>query len=386
MSKTKLAILVAVLAVVVPLTASAGIETVRKDCNSMSSWYECRDIRTAPPLVQDGYNIIHNTPTTLGPSGNVKGADGRPIVFGSYSCDSCHFDGGQVPGGIPFFQVRDKYSEPGTYWPAGDRKRLMRERINWCLVSCANGQFLPEDSYSMDAMVAYMEWVAEGITDPAMLGHEGYKNIPGHDLPAMPLTMKANVTNGRQIYQNRCDECHGDRGPGQGRYDEGANRARVPALWGANGASYTKGAQGMHTVPQLSTLIKKFMPLGEANLTDQQALDVSGYINTQPRDSGFFTEKYFGPSVNFDGTVNDGMDDTTGVPNIYTKPSYFAVGVDMMDASGKMRPDGTRVDPYTGEQDPFPASQWLLGPWQPIADHLTAKKNAWLATHPVPAP
>lgn len=340
--------IIALALILSPLAATAGTETVRKDCAAMSSWYECRDIQDADQIVQDGYNFIHNTPVTLGPWGYVKGADGKPIVNGALSCDSCHFDGGQVPGGIPFFQVRDKYSTP-VYWRAGNKERLVAERINWCLVSCANGQFLPEDSYEMQAMIAYMNWVADGIQDPSMVGGSNYKNIPGHDLPLVnpgALSMKADVAKGRSVYMNRCDECHGDRGPGRGRYDEGEPRARVPALWGSN-VSFTKGAQGMYTAPLLATLIKRFMPLGEANLTDQQALDVAGYIDAQPHDMGYATEQFFG-----------GIDPESGtIPNYLFKVSYWPIGVP------------TPNDPFTFEQR-------LLGPWQPIEDWQAEQRAA----------
>lgn len=364
MKKMIFSILILVLGLAMtPLTASAKEERVLKDCSAMSSWYECRDISTADQMVQDGYNFIHNTPVTLGPWGYVKGENGQPIINGALSCDSCHFDGGQVSGGIPFFQVRDKYSADGTYWRGGNKNRLTAERINWCLVSCANGQFLPEESYAMQAMVAYMDWVADGIVDPNMIGKENYHNIPGHDLPLVnptALSMKANATNGRSIYYNRCDECHGDRGPGQGRYDAGEPRARVPALWGSK-VSFTKGAQGLYTPPLLATLIKRFMPLGNANLTDQQALDVAGYIDTQPHDTGYMTTEFFG-----------GVDPVSGtIPNYLYKPSYFPIGVPIPN-------------------DPFTFTQRLLGPWQPIEDWQAAQRAAgnfpavpdWSAPYP----
>jgi thiosulfate dehydrogenase len=355
--KLTLSALLMAMALAIPLSAMAKEETVDRNCASMSDWYECRDIKTAPPLAQEGYELIHNTPITLGPSGYIKGADGKPIINGTYSCDSCHFGGGEIPGGIPFFQVRDKYAGEGYWWPAGNKLRKIRERINWCLVSCANGQFLPEDHPAMDAMVAYMEWLADGIQDPSMLGKEGWKNIPGHDMPLVSpgaLKLSANAARGEQIYWESCDECHGDRGPGRGRYDEGEPRARVPALWGAG--AFTKGAQGMHTVPQLAFLIKGFMPLGETGLSVQEALDVSGFINTMPRDMGYFTIDYF----------REGTDPKTGVPNYLLKPSFFAVGAEIPN-------------------DPFSYEQRLLGPWQPIEDWQAAERAKWLAENPAPA-
>lgn len=336
-----------------PASEVGAKDMVKADCESMAQWYECRDIEDAPLLAQEGYNMIENTPVTLGPWGDFKGEDGEPIIKTTLSCTSCHFGGGQVPGGMPFFQVRDKYAPPGQYWRAGNKKREIAERINWCLVSCANGQFLPEDSYPMQAMIAYMEWLADGIKDPVMVGPDGWMNIPGHDLPLVSppaLELSADVTAGQRIYEMRCDKCHGIQGPGQGRYEPYEQRARVPALWGSN--SYTKGAQGMYTVPLLAHLVKMFMPLGKADLKAQEAIDVAGYINSQKRDMGYATETFFG-----------GDDPETGVPNAFFKPSYFPVGV-----------------PVPG--DPFSFTQRLLGPWQPIEDWQAEQRQLWTDGNP----
>jgi thiosulfate dehydrogenase len=193
----------------IPNGAYAKTVSVQPNCDAMADWYECRDVNQASLLVQDGYNMIHNTPTTLGPWGDYKGPDGGPVIKTTLSCDSRHFAGGQAPGGIPFFQVRDKYAPPCQYWRAVNHKRLIAERINWCMVSCANGQMVDENSYEMQAMIAYIGWVAEGITDPNMLAlPDGWKNIPGHDLPLVnkgALSMTSDPVAGKQIYELRCD-------------------------------------------------------------------------------------------------------------------------------------------------------------------------------------
>jgi thiosulfate dehydrogenase len=179
-----------------------------------------------------------------------------------------------------------------------------------------------------------------------MLGPTGWKNIPGHDLPLVnpdALSMTADDMAGQAIYDMRCDKCHGDQGPGQGRYEPVEPRARVPALWGGN--SFTKGAQGMYTAPLLAHLIKKFMPLGDADLTDQEALDVAGYVVSQPHDMGYFTDQYWG-----------GLDPVSGtIPNYLFKPSYFPTGLEIPN-------------------DPFTFEQRLLGPWQPIEDWQAAER------------
>jgi hypothetical protein len=101
----------------------------------------------------------------------------------------------------------------------------------------------------------------------------------------------------------------------------------------------------MYTAPLLAHLIKKFMPLGDADLTDQEALDAAGYIVSQPHDMGYFTDQYWG-----------GVDPVSGtIPNYLFKPSYFPTGLEIPN-------------------DPFTFEQRLLGPWQPIEDWQAAQR------------
>ena len=85
-----------------------GHKLVEPDCDAMSSWFECRDIDTAPAQVQRGYEYMHNTSSTLGPFGNVKYPDGTPYATATTACSSCHFTGGHVPFGTPVYQSPSK--------------------------------------------------------------------------------------------------------------------------------------------------------------------------------------------------------------------------------------------------------------------------------------
>jgi cytochrome c len=125
-----------------PLHAKNRVDA---DPDTYEGWYDDRDIEDAPAQVQYGYELILHTPVTLGPDGYVKGTNGDPIVYSTLSCSSCHFDGGRVVEGIPFFQVRDKYAAPGKFWRPKNRVRQIEERIYWCVVNCAYGQMLEED-------------------------------------------------------------------------------------------------------------------------------------------------------------------------------------------------------------------------------------------------
>ena len=43
---------------------------------------------------------------------------------------------------------------------------------------------LDEDSLEMQAMMAYTNWLTDGIADPDLKDPEDWKNIPGHTLPS----------------------------------------------------------------------------------------------------------------------------------------------------------------------------------------------------------
>ena len=53
-----------------------------------------------------------------------------------------------------------------------------------------------------------------------------------------------------------------------------------PPLWGAD--SFNDGA-GMHRLLTAARFIKAKMPLGQPDLTDDQAFDVAAFINSKPR-------------------------------------------------------------------------------------------------------
>ena len=104
----------------------------------------------------------------------------------------------------------------------------------------------------------------------------------------------------------------------------------------------------MHAVPNVTRMIARWMPLGDADLSIQEAMDVASFINTKPRAMGPATETFF-----------DGDDPATGMPNNLFKPAFWAIGT-----------------PIPG--DPFPYEQRLLGPWIDIDVWQEEQRQAWL--------
>ncbi|MFN0245621.1 MAG: c-type cytochrome, partial [Kofleriaceae bacterium] len=238
----------------------------------MSTFYECRNIGSAPALVREGYEYVHHTSSTLGPDGTVKFPDGSPYAASSNACSSCHFSGGQVPFGMPFYQSPDKYASLPYFRPF-DYKRDLRDSVLDCFKNCmGNTQVPPKNGQVMNAITAYLEWIADGVTDPSLKG-PGWVNLPGHSwafFTADWMNMTANTTRGRTLYTNSCSSCHSKDGPGQGEYRAGESRPRTSALWGDR--SFTRGA-AMYSVPQLAFLVRAHMPFGKPDtLSEQQAL------------------------------------------------------------------------------------------------------------------
>jgi len=95
-----------------------------------------------------------------------------------------------------------------------------------------------------------------------------------------------------------------------------------PPLWGPNG--FNDGA-GMHRALTAAKFVKARMPLGNADLNDDDAFDVAAYLNSQPR------------------------------------PHRGGLERDYPDRAKK--PVDTPYGPYA---DPFPQEQHAFGPFVPI--------------------
>lgn len=316
---------------------------VEPDCDGMSPWYECRRIRDAPAAVRRGYEYIHHTSRTLGPDGRVRFADGTPYATTTTACSSCHFAGGQVPFGTPMYQSPAKYlSRP--YFRALNYNRDLEDSIIDCFRNCMNtAQTLSKDDPVMRDMVAYIAWLADGITDPAMQG-AGWVNLPGTGLPAVSASvaqMSGDPDRGAVLYEEECGACHSEDGPGLGEYRRGENRPRVPALWGPDG--YSRGA-AFYNSQNLAGYVREHMPFGDPlSLSSQDALDIAVYVNDQSRPDGMADQMFC-------------HIDSDGIPAALRKPAAWLVGCT-----------------YPGE--PFSDEEILYGPWQPIS----AWRNAEIA-------
>jgi thiosulfate dehydrogenase len=273
----------------------------------------------AKDTVLYGRRLFTETYSIVGPE--VRDASMR-YAGNNLSCQSCHLKGGAQKFAIPMIGV---YGVFPLYIGREDEVRTLEERIEGCMERSMNGRVLPIGGKEMKALVAYIQFLSTGVPVGKSLDGRGSPNLP-------LLTRAADPKHGAQVYEKNCSLCHQTDGQGQRKGPSGDAKGYLyPPLWGPD--SFNDGA-GMHRVLTAARFIKARMPLGEANLTDDQAFDVAAFINVQPRPS---------------------------MPNLER---------DYPDRSTKPVDNG-----YGPFADPFSLEQHQLGPFGPIEAFYRAKKK-----------
>lgn len=211
----------------------------------------------APADIKDavilGFNILTET-----------GKYASPYVGNKLSCSNCHFKAGITEGGkngglslvgvgatYPKFRKRQDYAVD------------LVTRTNDCFKRSMNGQPLPEESKEMTAIVTYYQWISKGLPI--------YAEIPWLNLLPLQNTHTPDKATGGQLYAAKCAACHGGDGEGTGA---------APPLWGND--SFNDGA-GMHKPATMASFAHLNMPLGNPDLSVEEALDVAEYVTAQPR-------------------------------------------------------------------------------------------------------
>jgi thiosulfate dehydrogenase len=319
--------IVAVLAVM-NLTSSGGVRAADVPQINLTEWTP-PDIATVGDdafgkLVKYGYALMTDTANQIGPA--VSDPAMR-YSGNNLTCQNCHLKAGAQPYAMPivgvwgqFPQYRGREGEIGT----------LEERINGCMERSMNGRVLPLAGREMKAFLAFSKWASTGIPDGAKLVGAGALNVkePGR---------AADLNHGQQVYAQVCAACHGMDGLGQ-RAATG-HGYQFPPVWGPD--SYNNGA-GMARLLGAAAFVKHNMPFGttyaKPALSDEDAYDVAGYINSAERPQRANLDKDF--------------------PNRLQKP---------VDA------------PYGPYADDFSPAQHKLGPFDPIrakVKELTAQAAA----------
>lgn len=269
-----------------------------------------------------GYLLISESPKWMGPQ--VLDSSHK-FAGNNLSCQSCHLEGGTKPGAASWVGITKRFPQ---FSGRSGKDITLADRVNGCMQRSMNGKALPEDSKQMKAILAYMEWLSDGLPEDQQEFYKGFTSVEIPDFATDPLKGKA-------LYMQECSQCHGEEGQGQLRADARAGY-QYPPLWGED--SYNHGA-GMHRVLTAAQFIKANMPFGvsskeQPKLSDEEALHIAAFINSHAR------------------------------------PEKAEADKDFPDRS--LKPLSTPYGPYA---DSFSAEQHKYGPFLPIQAYYQEKYN-----------
>lgn len=185
-------------------------------------------------------------------------------VGNELSCLSCHGDGG-LNQNSPMVGVTKKFpmERRGDY-------TTIEDRINGCFIRSMNGTELEEDSKELNAIVAYFDFISEGIHSEDDITWRMENEM--EDMPA------PDVVDGEELFVDKnCISCHATDGSGTSDHTG-------PPLWGDDSFNV---AAGMAKIEKAAGFIQNNMPKGEAGtLTDQEAADLAAYVLSHDRPDG----------------------------------------------------------------------------------------------------
>ncbi len=277
-------------------------------------WNKVEEEKNAE-LIKYGKDLIANTSEYLGPNGKVR------KMSNGLNCQNCHLQAGTVPLGNNYSAAASTY--PKVRGRSGTEEDIQL-RINGCFQRSLNGGTLPNDSKEMIAMVAYMNWLGQGVPKGEKPIGAGIYEIPILDRAADPIK-------GKLVYEKDCIACHMANGEGVAKSD--GSGYTYPPLWGEH--SYNQKA-GLFRISRFAGYVRANMPFGATYenpiLTDEEAWDVAAYVNSLERPTREFPDDW---------------------PDISKKP---------MD-----HPFGPYADEFSEEQHKF-------GPFQPIKEAITKLK------------
>jgi thiosulfate dehydrogenase len=227
-------------------------------------------VRTPSIATEDyGKRLILQTTEVLGP--DVADPKMR-FISSRLACASCHIGAGVEPGNLSLATAITRYPRIS---PRSAANETIQDRINGCMTRSMNGRPLADNSPEMIAMVAYLGFLAKQDAEMAASQRKA------HESPAFKTPNRAADTeSGQRVFEKRCAPCHGKDGAGLPASPDLVHGYVFPPLWGPN--SFNDGA-GLHRVITAARFIKAKMPLGKADLDDDDAFDVAAYINSKPR-------------------------------------------------------------------------------------------------------
>lgn len=188
-----------------------------------------------------------------------------PFSGNDLNCTSCHLQNGTHETAASFLGVATAYP---AWSPREQRVLTLEDRILNCFMRSCNGTRPPLGSPVSVAIAAYITWLS---SDQAIqmnaTGPHGPRAIPSLTLGESV----ADATRGASLYAEKCADCH--KIDGQGTADG-------PPVWGPR--SFNTGA-GLSKVSGLAKWLKVAMPPDQADLSEQEALDIAAFVNSHDR-------------------------------------------------------------------------------------------------------
>ncbi|MCK9256850.1 MAG: c-type cytochrome [Sulfurospirillaceae bacterium] len=282
-------------------------------------------------MVEYGYQLMVATWRHIGPEVEDKN---MRYSGNNGACTNCHLGAGTFKYGAPFVGTFGHFPQ---YRNREDVLGDLTARINGCMERSMNGYKLPASSKEMMAMQTYMHWLSQGVP-------VGASKIEGRRLfkvdRKMVINNRADVENGRAVYESMCATCHGENGEGEKRFDANGKMDGyiTPPLWGTDD-TYNTGA-GMYRTLKAADFIRNSMPKGSSAqgpiLSDKEAYDVAAFINM---------DEHYRP-IKYNRNV-DFPDTRVRVPDQDVMGYYGEGGELTYPDEGKDRMD-YKVGPYKG--------------------------------------
>lgn len=223
------------------------------------------DVHPQAELIRYGEQLLRETPRWVGPDQPAE----KRLSGNRLACANCHLDAGKQMHALGFVGITHDFPQ---YRARENREITLEERINGCFERSLNGRAPAADSREMQALLAYMQWLSSETPKGQKVSGRGTPKLELLDQAADPIRGKA-------IYTAKCTQCHQANGAGIAKVPGKLSEGYIfPPLWGDD--AYNTGA-GMHRLLTAASFIKANMPLGNPDLTLEEAYDVAAYIHSQ---------------------------------------------------------------------------------------------------------
>ncbi len=214
-------------------------------------------------MIRYGYNLLMETSNIVGPE--VKDTAMR-FAGNNLECRNCHFDAGLMKNTYNLVGVANRY--PSADKQSGKSTSLI-ERVNGCFMRSMNGRPVPENSFYMRCIIAYLNWISVGVP----------KDLQGINIADVEKISRASdVSRGKSLYANNCMSCHADVGLGVLKNAEilGGVKYVIPPIAGNDSFN---DAAGMANTEYLVKFLKTQMPKNKpGSLSVEDSYDVAAYV------------------------------------------------------------------------------------------------------------